>query len=109
MARQKTREEIYRAYERAQKKYDRLVGRLEYLRDRTAIADKCSEEMRRAVRTHRLCTRGGMLERELGDPELLQDHQVEELIRMAFAHDDVQQRLREMVNEVYDHPETVNL
>lgn len=109
MIRKMTREELKKAYEKKLARYDRALKSIEYLRDRVAVYDKCSDELRRAARTHRLCTRGGMLERELHDPELLQDDQVEELIRMAFAHEDVQQRLREMVNYVYDHPEDVNL
>ena len=105
----RTREELHQAYEKKLRKRDHLIKEVRYLQDRVAMYDKCSAELRRAVRTHRLCTRGGMLERALGDPELLTDVQVDALIRMAFAHEDVQAQLQAWLNEVYEHPEAVNL
>ena len=38
----------------------------------------------RKERTHRLCTRGAMLEKFLGCPNELTDEQVEEILKIAF-------------------------
>ena len=104
-----TREELKKRYEKKLLQQERLMKRIAYLQDRVTILDKCDAELCRAARTHRLCTRGGMLERELGDPELLTDVQVEELIRLAFAHEDVRQSLREMLTKACAHPEATQL
>ena len=48
-----------------------------------AIQNQIKEEDRRA-RTHRLCTRGGMLESFLPDPENITDDTVMDLLRKLF-------------------------
>lgn len=40
-------------------------------------------------RTHRLCTRGGMLEKFLINPGVLSDDQVMEILKSAFRRDEV--------------------
>lgn len=40
-------------------------------------------------RTHRLCTRGGMLEKFLINPGVLTDDQVMEILKSAFRRDEV--------------------
>lgn len=53
--------------------------------------------------------RAGILEKYLTDPELLTNAQVEELIRMAFDHYDVQEAMSDMIRQAYEHPEAVVL
>lgn len=62
----------------------------------------------RAERTGCAC-RAGILEKYLTDPELLTNAQVEELIRMAFDHYDVQEAMNDMLQQAYEHPEAVIL
>ncbi|MBR2867661.1 MAG: DUF3847 domain-containing protein [Clostridia bacterium] len=43
----------------------------------------------RKKRTHRLCTRGAILEKFLGCPNELTDEQVEEILKIAFQPEEV--------------------
>ena len=89
--------------------YEKIKKQIRYFSDREAMMDRAMAEYDRRSRTHRLCCRAGMLEKLLQDPELLTNSQVEELLKIAFAHEDVRQREREMLEEVEEHPETVQL
>ena len=51
--------------------------------DEKALAHELSR-LTRAERTHRLCTRGGMLETFLREPQLLTDDDVIEILRYVF-------------------------
>ena len=48
-------------------------------------------------RTHRLCTRAGMLEKFLREPSLLTDDDVMELLRFIFHSSDGQKKLDAMI------------
>lgn len=66
---------------------------LSFLEQREKILAHQSAELTRRQRTHRLCTRGGMLESFLIYPEKLTDEQVMELLSIAFRTPDVADRL----------------
>ena len=55
----------------------------------------------RKERTHRLCTRGGMLESFLHDASALTDEQVMELLRVCFRQNPVQDALNKMLEDAY--------
>ena len=55
----------------------RLENKIKYL-------DSQAKQLTRKERTHRLCTRGAMLEKYLGCPEILTDEQVETILKIAF-------------------------
>ena len=55
----------------------RLENKIKYL-------DSQAKQLTRKERTHRLCTRGAMLEKHLGCPEILTDEQVETILKVAF-------------------------
>ena len=55
----------------------------------------------RKERTHRLCTRGGMLESFLHDPNALTNDQVMELLRVCFRQNHVQDALNKMLEDAY--------
>ena len=55
----------------------RLENKIKYL-------DSQAKQLTRKERTHRLCTRGAMLEKFLGCPNELTDEQVEEILKIAF-------------------------
>lgn len=55
----------------------RLENKIKYL-------DSQAKQLTRKERTHRLCTRGAMLEKFLGCPENLTDEQVETILKVAF-------------------------
>lgn len=50
-------------------------------------------KLTRAERTHRLCTRGGMLENFLQEPSLLTDNDVLELLTFLFHGEAAQKKL----------------
>ena len=51
----------------------------------------------RNERTHRLCTRAGMLETFLREPTLLTDDDVMELLTVIFSKESVQNKLNAMI------------
>ena len=55
----------------------------------------------RKERTHRLCTRGGMLESFLRDPNALTNDQVMNLLRVCFRQNPVQETLNRMLEDAY--------
>ena len=50
-------------------------------------------------RTHRLCTRGGMLEKFLINPGVLTDDQVMEILKSAFRRDEVTALIHSFLRE----------
>ena len=54
-------------------------------------------ELNRKARTNRLCTRAGMLESFIPNPELLSNDQIMALLKIAFRQKEVQEALQEMV------------
>lgn len=50
-------------------------------------------------RTHRLCTRGGMLEKFLINPGVLSDDQVMEILKSAFRRDEVTALIHSFLRE----------
>ena len=51
----------------------------------------------RAERTHRLCTRGGMLETFIQEPSLLTDSDVMELLTFLFHGEAAQKKLETLI------------
>ncbi len=62
------------------------------LNDEKAIAHELAY-LTRNERTHRLCTRGGMLETFIREPSLLTDDDVMELLTFLFHGRDAQKKL----------------
>ncbi len=52
------------------------------------------KQLTRKERTHRLCTRGGMLESFLQEPERLTDDDVMLLLKLIFHRQDTQELLK---------------
>ena len=62
------------------------------------------KKLTRSERTHRLCTRGGMLETFLQEPERLTDDDVMALLKVIFRKPDVQEMLKKLLE--WEKPET---
>ena len=60
------------------------------------------------ARTHRLCTRGGMLESFLVCPGELTDDQVMELLKISFRQPEVVLALAKMVHDVHERSNVQN-
>ena len=56
-------------------------------------------KMKRSIRTHRLCTHGGMLGKFLIEPDLLTEAQVYDILKLAFSHAGVQELLKKYLDE----------
>ena len=67
-----------------------------------ALQNQIKEEDRKA-RTHRLCTRGGMLESFLPDPENITDGTVMDLLKKLFDLPAAKKLVSEVVNQSSDH------
>jgi hypothetical protein len=55
------------------------------------------EQLTRSERTHRLCTRAGMLEKFLREPTLLTDEDVMELLSFLFHGEAAQKKLNNLI------------
>ena len=62
------------------------------------------KQLTRKERTHRLCTRGGMLESFLQEPERLTDDDVMLLLTLIFHRQDTQELLKKLLKR--EKPET---
>ena len=70
---------------RAEKeKNEKEIEQINHKITRLENRQKYYEDGERKRRTHRLCTRGAMLEKFLGCPNELTDEQVEEILKIAF-------------------------
>ena len=56
-------------------------------------------KMKRNIRTHRLCTQGGMLGKFLIEPDMLTDEQVYDILKLAFSYSEVQELLKKYLDE----------
>ena len=57
------------------------------------------KRLTRSERTHRLCTRAGMLEKFLREPTLLTDDDVMELLTFLFHGEAAQKKLDSLIEE----------
>jgi len=77
----------------------------QYVAERKLIAAKHKEKrlqselkrLTRSERTHRLCTRAGMLETFLKEPTILTDEDVMELLTFIFQSEAVQKKLNLLI------------
>ena len=64
------------------------------------------KKLTRSERTHRLCTRAGMLEAFLREPTVLTDDDVMELLTFLFHSEAAQKKLDMLIEERKKTPET---
>ena len=64
------------------------------------------KRLTRSERTHRLCTRAGMLETFLREPTLLTDDDVMELLTFLFHWEAAQKKLKELIEKRRKNEET---
>ena len=90
-------EKLNREFEKSEKKLKKALN------DEKALQHQL-KKLTRSKRTHRLCTRGGMLESFLQEPERLTDDDVMALLKVIFRKPDVQEMLKELLER--EKPET---
>ena len=101
MAHQPTLAELREKKNRNEAYLRKTVQRTHALGDLIRAEEKNLIMYDRKERTHRLCTRGGMLESFLHDASALTDEQVMELLRVCFRQNPVQDALNKMLEDAY--------
>lgn len=79
---------------------DKSERRYRYYDQQVKILQSSMKTMNRKERTHRLCTRGGMLESFLVMPGDLTDDQIMEILKVAFRQQAVRETLETMLSVV---------
>ena len=89
-------------------KHERYVAerKLTAARHREKQLESEMKRLTRSERTHRLCTRAGMLETFLKEPTLLTDDDVMELLTFLFHGEAVQKKLKELIEKRRKNEET---
>ena len=82
-------------------KHERYVAerKLTAARHREKQLESEMKRLTRSERTHRLCTRAGMLETFLKEPTLLTDDDVMELLTFLFHGEAAQKTLKELIKK----------
>ena len=79
-------------------------ARLRRAQHEEKILERQMKQLTRKERTHRLCTRGAMLESFLTRPEVLTDDDVMLLLKLIFHRQDTQDILKKLLER--EKPET---
>ena len=89
-------------------KHERYVAerKLTAARHREKQLESEMKRLTRSERTHRLCTRAGMLETFLKEPTLLTDDDVMELLTFLFHGETAQKKLKELIEKRRKNEET---
>ena len=93
-------EKLNRELEKSEKKLRKAIN------DEKALQHQL-KQLTRKERTHRLCTRGGMLESFLQEPERLTDDDVMLLLKLIFHRQDTQDILKKLLER--EKPEPLSL
>ena len=90
-------EKLNRELEKSEKKLRKAIN------DEKALQHQL-KQLTRKERTHRLCTRGGMLESFLQEPERLTDDDVMLLLTLIFHRQDTQELLKKLLEREIRKP-----
>ena len=85
-------EKLNRELEKSEKKLRKAIN------DEKALQHQL-KQLTRKERTHRLCTRGAMLESFLIRPEVLTDDDVMDILKQAFSQTDIKEVVAESVKD----------
>lgn len=72
-------------------------ARLRWAQQEEKILEHQIRQLTRKGRTHRLCTRGAMLERFLIQPEMLTDEDVMDILKQAFSQESMERKVAEII------------
>lgn len=76
-----------------------VQAKLKAAENRQKYLEAAEKKLTWKERTHRLCTRGGMLEKFLIEPGNLTDDQVMEVLKTAFRRDEVTALIHSFLSE----------
>ena len=83
--------------EKLKQEIEKAETKLRWAEHKEKILEHQIKTLNRKERTHRLCTRGAMLESHLPHPELLGDEQVSTILNILFHRSDTKQLLEKML------------
>lgn len=85
--------------EALKKEQSSVQAKLRAATHRQKYLESAEKKLTCKERTHRLCTRGGMLEKFLIEPGTLTDDQVMEILKSAFRRDEVTALIHSFLRE----------
>ena len=85
--------------EALRKEQSSLQAKLRAAENRQKYLESAEKKLTWKERTHRLCTRGGMLEKFLIEPGVMTDDQVMEILKSAFRRDEVTELIHSFLRE----------
>ena len=85
--------------EALRKEQSSVQAKLRAAENRQKYLESAEKKLTWKERTHRLCTRGGMLEKLLIEPGVLTDDQVMEILKSAFRRDEVTALIHSFLRE----------
>ena len=85
--------------EKLKQQQHRLEKKLTAAKHKEKQLEHKLKQLTRSERTHRLCTRAGMLEKFLREPTLLTDDDVMDILKQAFSQTGMKEAVAESVKQ----------
>ncbi len=85
--------------EKLNQEIEKTEARLRRAQHKEKILEHQMKTLNRKERTHRLCTRGAMLESHLPNPEAVTDEQVSTILKVLFCRSDTQRLVAQVLTE----------
>ena len=76
---------------------ERTEAKLRRAQHEEKILENQIKTLTRKERTHRLCTRGAMLEKYLPNPAAITDEQINVILNVLFHHSDTRQLIEKVI------------
>lgn len=85
--------------ERLSREIEKTEAKLRRAQHEEKILEHQIKQLTRKERTHRLCTRGAMLESHLPHPEAVTDEQVSTILKVLFHRGDTKRLVAQVLTE----------
>lgn len=85
--------------EKLNQEIEKTEARLRRAQHKEKMLEHQIKTLNRKERTHRLCTRGAILERHLPHPESVTDEQVSTILNVLFHRGDIQRLVAQVLAE----------
>ena len=80
--------------EKITQRIEKVEAKLRKAQQQKKVLEHQAKELTRKERTHRLCTRGAMLESYFPQPEAVTDEQVETFLKLLFHQSDTHELMQ---------------
>lgn len=85
--------------EKLNRELEETEAKLRRVQHQEKILEHQIKKLNRRERTHRLCTRGAMLESYLPQPENVTDEQIDVILKTLFHRNDIRQSIAKILAE----------